>query len=91
MKVRWLKRGLTSLSALEYFIAVENRGAARRVVDRIEKAVARLGQFPLMGRVGFVAGTRELIVPGSEYLVIYCVTEKEVQILRVFHCKQVLQ
>jgi plasmid stabilization system protein ParE len=38
-----------------------------------------------------VVGTRELVVPGSTYLIVYRVTDEEVQILRVFHCRQLIR
>jgi len=91
MKLRWLKKGVLSLAAVEQYIGADNPAAGRRVADQIEMAVQRLGQYPLLGRVGVVTGTRELVVPGTPFLVIYRVTETEVQILRVFHCKQVIQ
>jgi len=91
MKLRWLKRGVASLLAVEQHIAADNPAAGRRIADTIETAVNRLAQFPQIGRVGVVDGTRELIVPGTPFLVVYVVTQKEVLILRVFHCKQVLQ
>jgi toxin ParE1/3/4 len=91
MKLRWLKKGVASLLAVEQYIADDNPAAARHIADKIETAVNRLAQFPQIGRVGVVEGTRELIVPGTPFLVVYRVTEKEVLILRVFHCKQLLQ
>jgi plasmid stabilization system protein ParE len=91
MKVRWLKQGNASLALVGHYIAAENPAAGRRIVDQIEEAVERLAQFPLLGRVGVVAGTRELVVPGTSYLVVYCALEMEVHILRVFHCRQFIQ
>ena len=38
-----------------------------------------------MGRPGRVPGTRELVVPGTRYLVPYRVTGDTLQILRVYH------
>ena len=91
MKVRWLKLGVASLALVEHYIAAENPAASQRLVDQIDDAVRRLSTFPLLGRIGVVAGTRELVVPGTSYLVVYCALEKEVQILRIFHCKQLIQ
>ncbi|MDQ7827232.1 MAG: type II toxin-antitoxin system RelE/ParE family toxin [Candidatus Eremiobacteraeota bacterium] len=38
-----------------------------------------------MGRPGRVPGTRELVVPGTKYIVAYRVRHRSLQILRVLH------
>ena len=83
--VRWLKRALANLDAEAAFIARDNPAAAARVVDAIAKAVELLAQNPALGRPGRVEGTRDLVVPGTPYLVPYRVRGHAVEILRVFH------
>jgi plasmid stabilization system protein ParE len=43
-------------------ISVEDSKAARRVVQGIREAVAGLTQNPLLGRVGYIENTRELVI-----------------------------
>jgi addiction module RelE/StbE family toxin len=88
VKVRWLTSALASLKAACLYIAYDNPVSASAVADRIERVVEHLGQFPLAGRQGTVPGTREIIIPGLPYVVVYRVTQSEVQLLRVFHSKQ---
>jgi addiction module RelE/StbE family toxin len=88
MKVRWLTSALASLRSASLYIARDNPVAGENSAERIQRVVDHLGQFPLAGRQGTVPGTREIMVPGLPYLVVYRVTESEVQILRVFHSKQ---
>ena len=38
-----------------------------------------------MGRPGRVPGTRELVIPGTPYIVPYRVQGEAIQILRVYH------
>jgi len=85
MKVRWLKEGTRLLRRVHARIREENPAAALMVVDRIEQLVKRLATFPESGRVGHVPRTRELVVPGLPYLVVYRLTPDAVEILRVFH------
>jgi toxin ParE1/3/4 len=59
--------------------------AARRMAERIEEAVAGLSSHPEMGRPGRVPETRELIVPGTPYIVPYRLKEDVVEILTVLH------
>ena len=41
-----------------------------------------------MGRPGRIAGTRELVVPGTPYLIAYAVLEEQVVVLAVLHGAQ---
>jgi plasmid stabilization system protein ParE len=85
VRVRWLTGAASSLRAVHARIALDNPAAARRVVQRIRASVARLRTFPASGRAGQVPGTMELVIDGLPYIVVYRTSEKEVQILRVFH------
>jgi plasmid stabilization system protein ParE len=85
MRVRWLRTALRNLDEEATYIAADDAAAARLVVDRVLKAVARLAEQPGLGRPGRVPGTRELVVRNTRYLVPYRVRGEEVQILRVFH------
>ncbi|CAN7725823.1 type II toxin-antitoxin system RelE/ParE family toxin [Variovorax sp. LjRoot290] len=67
------------------YIATDDLAAARLVVERILESVALLAHQPGLGRPGRVAGTRELIVPKTRYIVPYRVRGDVVEILRVFH------
>jgi addiction module RelE/StbE family toxin len=88
MKIRWLNNALRSLRTVHGYIALDNPAAAGRTLLRLEQAVKRLSDYPLSGRAGIVSGTRELVIAGLPYLIVYRVTDVEVQILRVFHTKQ---
>ena len=44
-----------------------------------------LGDHPKIGRIGRVAGTYELVIPGIPYIVPYRILNQEVQILSVYH------
>ena len=47
--------------------------------------VEQLVTHPALGRPGRVAGTRELVVIGTPYLIPYRIRDKSLEILRVFH------
>lgn len=85
LRVRWLRTALANLEAHAHYIARDNPAAARRVVAAIERVVAQVADYPALGRPGRVEGTRELVVPGTPYIVPYRVRGQTVQILRVFH------
>jgi len=85
MRVEWLRKALRNLDEEAAYIADDDASAARRVVERVLDAVSQLVEQPGLGRPGRVPGTRELIVPGTRYVVPYRVRGDVVQILRVFH------
>jgi toxin ParE1/3/4 len=85
VRVRWLKVALANLDAEAEYIAEDNPAAAGRVVERILRAVDLLKKNPAMGRAGRVAGTRELVVAETPYIIPYRVRGDAVEILRVFH------
>ncbi len=85
MRVKWLRTALANLDAEAAYVASDSLAAAARVVRRITISVARLRNYPAMGRPGRVPGTRELVVNGTPYIVPYRVRGDAVEILRVFH------
>ncbi len=85
MRIRWLRTALVNLDAEAEHIARDNPAAASRVVASIVDAVKRLRNFPASGRPGRVPGTRELVIPGTPYIVPYRVRGDTLEILRVFH------
>ncbi len=80
-----MRRALGDLDAIETYIERENPAAARHVEQRIKNAVSLLQGRPLIGRPGRVPDTRELVVPGTPYIVPYVVTQSEIVILAVIH------
>jgi toxin ParE1/3/4 len=85
VRIRWLRRAILDLDQVEAFVARDNPVAATALVVEIVQAVSLLGEQPGLGRSGRVPQTRELVVPGTPYLVPYRVVEGTVQILRVYH------
>ncbi len=88
MKVRWLKVAALNLEQVGSYIAMYNPEAAKRAVQKITQSSERLALFPESGRPGRVAGTRELVVTGLPYILVYRVKPTRVDIHRVFHDAQ---
>lgn len=76
------------LAAARAYVACDNLPAADRQVDRVLAAVAGLLQFPEIGRPGRRAGTRELGVSRTPYVVAYRLRADVIEILRVMHGRQ---
>lgn len=85
MRVRWSARALANLDAEAEYIASDDQQAAGRMVQTARQSVDLLRRYPALGRPGRVAGTRELVVSGTPYIIPYRVRNNEIQILRFFH------
>lgn len=85
MKVVWTRAALQHLKDAREYIKIDNPKAAAGQIERIEVCVSRIGAFPMMGRSGMRAGTREFPVPGTPYILVYRVREDAVQVLAVLH------
>lgn len=88
MKVYWTRLAARQLELAYEYIDRDSADAAERQIDRIEAAVQRISAFPMMGRNGLRAGTREFAVPRTPYIVVYRVREERIEILAVLHGAQ---
>jgi toxin ParE1/3/4 len=85
VRVRWSRRAVGDLRHARAYIEEHDPEAARHVAARILSAAESLSTFPARGRAGRVFGTRELVVSGTPYVVIYRVKGDVVEIARVLH------
>lgn len=86
--VKWLRKALKNLEQAHNYIAQEDPDAAIALVLRIQTATDKLSNFPMMGKPGRFEGTRELVIAGTAYIVIYRVKGSAVEVLRVLHTSQ---
>lgn len=84
-KIEWSLPAISDLESAGEYIAEENLTAAKRMASRVQEGVEYLAGHPHMGRPGRLEGTRELVVSGTPFIVVYWVREGAVQILRVLH------
>lgn len=85
MRVRWTTPAKEQFVSAYEYIAEENRAAAARTANRIWKSTELLAKHPMAGREGRVAGTREMVIRGTPFIVGYRIEKKEVWILAVMH------
>jgi toxin ParE1/3/4 len=88
MRIVWTELALRDLAAARAYIARDNPPVADRQVERVVAAIASLLRFPESGRPGRRAGTRELVVSRTPYVVPYRVRGDTVEVLRVLHGRQ---
>jgi toxin ParE1/3/4 len=77
--------GLKNLEQVYEYVAADNPDAAVQVVLKIQAAANPLAEFPMLGKVGRVEQTRELVIAHTHYFLVYRVKGKTVEILRVLN------
>ena len=86
MTLLWTPLAIRDLAAIREFISRDDPGATQRVVQHvIQNVEVFLPSHPQMGRSGRVSGTRELVIPGTPFIVPYRIRGDQIQILRVYH------
>ncbi len=86
MKVRWTSQAEQDRADILTYIAGDNVRAAIAMDELFGSAAARLAHFPLLGKPGQIAGTRELIAH-ENYRLIYEVVgaDDTVWVLALIH------
>lgn len=88
MKIVWSRRAIRHLKHVREYIAKDSPKAAGVVAVRILTAVEQLTIHPNLGRPGRIAGTRELVVPRTPYVIPYRIRGERVELIAVFLGRQ---
>ena len=84
-RINWTELALSDLEELAHYISQDKPGAAKKMILRIRESVQQLSFYPQIGRIGRVSETRELVTPGTPYIIVYCITDHGIDILAVIH------
>jgi toxin ParE1/3/4 len=84
MRVVWTPEAEQDRDDVWEFIAADNLTAAARMDALFSDAAAQLADFPALGHLGQIAGTRELI-PHENYRLVYEVAGDIVWMLALVH------
>ncbi|WP_252178719.1 type II toxin-antitoxin system RelE/ParE family toxin [Endozoicomonas sp. 4G] len=86
-KLEWLSLARNDLLAIVDYISDDNPKAALRLKDDIQAKAEKLMDFPKIGKVGRIEGTRELVAFGN-YIIVYRESGTIIRILRILHAAQ---
>ena len=88
-RIVWSEQALRQLDQAHDYIALSNsEKVADRVTLQIVACVNQLSSFPMSGRVGRVAGTRELVLSNTPFIAAYAVDRDRIVILAIYHGAQ---
>ena len=86
--VIWTRPAGRHLADPHRYISQDNPAAADDQVPLIFDRTSGLADFPESGRAGRVEGTRELVISGTPYIVVYRIRLASVRVLAVMHGAQ---
>lgn len=84
MELSWTRPASNDRRAIRDYIAADNPRAALAFDELLSRKAQQLLDYPALGRLGRVSGTRELITH-QNYVIVYSVTGELIRILRVLH------
>ncbi len=85
MRVKWTREALLNLDEAIEYIAADKPMTAAKVGANIWDSTKMLAVHPGIGRPGRVVGTRELVIPGLPFILLYVERDGFIYILRVMH------
>ena len=85
MTTCWLEKAVVDIEEAYEFIFFDNPPAAENEINKVLAAVELLSINPALGKAGRVPKTRELVVSGTPYIIIYRAKGNCLEILRIFH------
>ena len=88
MQLVWTEAAISDLISIRDYIEHDDLEAAERVAASILNSVEKLETNPLVGRLGRVTGTRELVVAKYPYVIPYRIRGEQVELLRVIHSRR---
>jgi len=87
--IEWTEQAARQLDQAHDFIALSNsEEVASRITTQIAASVQQLASFPMSGRAGRVAGTRELVIARTPFIVAYTVEKARIVVLAIYHGAQ---
>ncbi|CAM2194072.1 toxin ParE1/3/4 [Paraburkholderia kururiensis] len=84
MELFWTLEAIDDRDNIYDYIEADNPGAALDLDETFEQKASLLLSHPNLGRLGRIAGTRELVVH-QNYMLIYDVADGLVRVLNVVH------
>lgn len=90
MIIVWLPRAIKNRDSQIDYIAQNNPRAAMAQGDRIQEQIDQLIEHPGMGRPGRIKNTRELVISGTPFVVVYRYQRraKRIEVIRLLHGSQ---
>jgi len=88
MRVRWTRAAIADLDNIGSYLTDNSPSTTESTLLKLYDAAQSLKRFPNRGRIGRMAGTRELVIAPLSFVMVYLVAGEIVHIVRVLHGAQ---
>jgi len=85
VRLFWTPEAIEDRRSIYDYIEADNPSAALALDELFSEKVSRLTDHPGLGRIGRVAGTRELVAHQNYILIYDTIADDQIRILRVLH------
>jgi toxin ParE1/3/4 len=85
VRIFWTPPAVRDPREIWTYVAKDKPEAATRLVTRLKEASQALAGQPHLGHAGRVPHTRELVVPGTPYILVYRLGSGHIEILAALH------
>ena len=83
MKLRWTPRAVADMEEISDYLVAVSPQAWEHLLLRVERLTGTILDFPLMGKAGLLPGTREFVLSGTPYILVFQLKDDSVVILSV--------
>jgi len=83
MKLCWTPRAVADLEEISDYLVAVSPQAWEQLLLRVERLTEATLDFPLMGKAGLVPGTREFVLSGTPYILVFQLKDDSVVIVSV--------
>jgi plasmid stabilization system protein ParE len=87
--IKWTEQATQQLDqAHDYITPSNSKEVAARITMKIVTSVQQLAAFPMSGKAGRVAGTRELVISNTPFIAANAIDRADIVILAIYHGAQ---
>jgi toxin ParE1/3/4 len=88
MRIRWTVAAANDLEHIWEYLRLHHPQFASSTIRQIYGEIRLLASAPRLGRIGREDGTRELVISGLPYIVVYRAKDGAIELLHIFHGAQ---
>lgn len=88
MRVRWTPAAAADMRSISDYLKERHPEYRQPTMRKLYEKILALKDAPLVGRLGTVEGTRELLFPPMPYIAVYRVKGQTIEIWRIYHAAQ---
>jgi addiction module RelE/StbE family toxin len=88
MRIRWTPAAAADLQGISDYLSEHHPRYRSATMRKLYRTVSDLKKWPLRGRPGSEAGTRELLFPPTPYVAVYRIMDQAIEIMRIYHAAQ---